>query len=67
MALKILALALLLALALSAPAEDEVLLAIPGYTAHKWYSGNSAPYARISQLHPRRLPLHFLRVAVRPR
>jgi len=32
-------LSVILALALSAPAEDEVHIVIPEYTEHKWYSG----------------------------
>ena len=33
----------LLALALAAPAEDEVHIPIPDYTAYKWYSGKPFP------------------------
>ena len=35
----LLALLCLIALTTSVPTDDEVHLTIPGYTAHKWYSG----------------------------
>lgn len=60
MSLKILGLLLLVAVALAAPVEDEVLLGIPGYTGHKWYSGKIFSDARLSQLYPRSFPLYLL-------
>ncbi len=33
------------------PAEDEVHMAIPGYTQHKWYSGNLSTYQGYLNIH----------------
>jgi hypothetical protein len=39
--MKYLFVVVLLVLASAAPAEDEVHIPIPDYTAYKWYSGKS--------------------------
>ena len=42
---------LICGLASAVPTQEEVHLAIPGYTEHKWYSGNYFIMQAISTLH----------------